>query len=80
MTQDAGDPLSDIFTMFAAPVAGTLRTVEQFRRGVDEFLRGVENFNTTMENLNETTKRINSLVAEVEEPLRAAFPQISRSV
>jgi hypothetical protein len=76
----SSDPLGDIFTLFAAPIAGTLRTVEQFRRGVDEFLRGVENFNTTMENLNETTMRINTLLAEVEEPLRASIPQITRSV
>ena len=45
------DPLSEMFTLFAAPIAGTIRSVEQFRKGVDEFLRGVENFNRTMENL-----------------------------
>lgn len=80
---DAGtpnDPLADIFTMFAAPIAGALRTVEQFRKGVDEFLRGVENFNTTMENLNATTARINALLEDLEEPLRAAVPQITRTV
>ncbi len=74
------DPLADIFTLFAAPIAGTIRSVEQFRTGVDEFLRGVENFNRTMANLNETTERINSLLADVEEPIRAAVPQFTRSV
>ena len=74
------DPLADIFTLFAAPVAGAIRSVEQFRTGVDEFLRGVENFNRTMENLNETTARINSLLEEVEEPIRAAVPQLTRSI
>lgn len=74
------DPLADMFNLFAAPVAGTIRSVEQFRKGVDEFLRGVENFNTTMETLNETATRINTLLGEVEEPLRAAVPQVTRTV
>ena len=74
------DPLADVFTLLSAPLAGTVRSFEQFRRGVDEFLRGVENFNTTMENLNETAERINGLLADVEEPIRAAVPQVTRTV
>ncbi|MEM9513833.1 MAG: hypothetical protein AAGA42_03160 [Actinomycetota bacterium] len=76
----ADDPLSDVFNVLAAPLAGTIRSVEQFRSGVDEFLRGVENFNRTMENLNDTAERINVLLGEVEEPLRAAIPQVTRTV
>jgi ABC-type transporter Mla subunit MlaD len=74
------DPLSQMFNLVAAPLAGTIQSFEQFRRGVEEFLRGVENFNRTMENLNETTERINRLVADVEEPIRAAIPQMTRSI
>ena len=74
------DPLSQMFNLFAAPLAGTIHSFEQFRKGVDEFLRGVENFNRTMENLNETTERINRLVADVEEPIRAVVPQVTRTV
>ena len=59
---DRSDPLSDMFTLLAAPLAGTIRSVEQFRKGVDEFLAGVENFNRTMENLNATSERINLLL------------------
>ena len=51
---DRSDPLSDVLNIFAAPLAGTIRSIDQFRKGVDEFLRGVENFNRTMETLNET--------------------------
>ncbi len=80
MPDDRSDPLADLFTMFAMPVSGTLRSVEQFRKGVDEFLVGVENFNRTMANLNETTERINALLADVEEPIRAAVPQVTRTV
>ena len=74
------DPLSQMFNLFAAPLAGAVQSVEQFRTGVDQFQRGVENFNRTMENLNETAERINGLLAEIEEPLRAAVPQVTRTV
>jgi methyl-accepting chemotaxis protein len=75
MPDDRPDPLADLFTLFASPLSGTVRSIEQFRKGVDEFLRGVENFNRTMENLNEATERINSLLIEVEQPIRAAIPR-----
>jgi hypothetical protein len=80
MPDDRPDPLADLFTLFATPLSGTMRSIDQFRKGVDEFLKGVENFNRTMENLNETTERINSLLADVEQPLRAAIPQVTRTV
>ncbi len=80
MPDERPDPLADLFTLFATPLSGTVRSIEQFRKGVDEFLKGVENFNRTMENLNETTERINSLLADVEPPLRAAIPQVTRTV
>lgn len=74
------DPLSQMFNLFAAPLAGTIQSFEQFRKGVDEFLQGVENFNRTMENLNEITQRINSIVSELEAPIRAAIPQMTRTI
>ena len=80
MSEDRSDPLADLFMLFAAPLSGTVRSLEQFRKGVDEFLKGVENFNRTMANLNETSERINVLLADVEEPIRAAVPQVTRTV
>ena len=80
MTDTAPDPLAEIFTLIAAPLAGGLRSIEQFRKGVDEFLNGVENFNRTMVNLNQTAERINGMLEEVEEPLRVAIPQVTRTV
>src|SRR6056297_4289501 len=80
MADDRTDPLTDVFNLFAAPLAGTIRSFEQFRKGVDEFLAGVENFNRTMANLNETSERINRLLADVEGPIRAAVPQATRTV
>jgi len=74
------DPLSQMFNLFAAPLAGAVQSFDQFRKGVEQFQRGVDNFNRTMENLNETAERINGLLADVEEPLRAAVPQVTRTV
>jgi ABC-type transporter Mla subunit MlaD len=74
------DPLADVLTLLVTPISSTVRSVEQFRKGVDEFLRGVENFNKTMENLNQTAERINGLLEEVEQPIRAALPQVTRAV
>ncbi|MFK8023759.1 MAG: hypothetical protein AB8G26_07330 [Ilumatobacter sp.] len=74
------DPLSQMFQLFAAPLSATVQSFDQFRKGVDQFQKGVENFNRTMENLNETAERINVLLAEVEEPLRAAVPQMTRTI
>ena len=74
------DPLSQVFNLFAAPLAGAVQSFDQFRSGVEQFQRGVENFNRTMENLNETAERINRLLGDVEEPLRAAVPKVTRTV
>ena len=80
MPDERTDPLADLFTLFASPLSGTVRSIEQFRRGVDEFLKGVETFYLTMATLNETTERINSLLIDVEQPIRAAIPQVTRTV
>ncbi len=74
------DGLADVINLIAAPIAGGIRTVEQFRKGVDELFRAVENLNATMENLNEAASRVNRLLAEVEEPVRAMMPQLTRTI
>jgi hypothetical protein len=74
------DPLADVINMLAAPIAGGIRSFEQFRRGVEELFRAVDNVNRTMENLNEAAMRINALLAEIEEPVKALMPQVTRTV
>jgi len=74
------DPLADVINVLAAPIAGGLRSVEQFQRGVSELFRAVENLNQTLENLNETAMRVNRLVAEIEEPVRVMTPQVTRTI
>ncbi len=82
MTDDAPrhDGFADVINLIAAPIAGGIRTVEQFKRGVDELFRAVDNLNRTMENLNEAASRINRLIGDIEQPVRDMMPQISRSV
>jgi hypothetical protein len=74
------DPLADVINMLAAPIAGGIRSFEQFRRGIEELFRAVDNVNRTMENLNEAAMRINALLAEIDEPVRALMPQVTRTV
>lgn len=75
-----GDGFSEVINLLAAPLASGLRSYEQFRRGIDELFRTVENLNTTMENLNETATRVNALLADVEQPIRAMVPRMTRTV
>ena len=74
------DPLADVINILAAPIAGGIRTIEQLRRGVEELFRAVDNVNRTMQNLNETALRVNALLAEIEEPVKAIMPQVTRTV
>jgi len=80
MPDDRNDPLAEFFSLLATPLSGAMRSIEQLRRGADEFLTSVENFNRTMANLNETAERINVLLADVEPPIRAAVPQLTRAI
>lgn len=80
MSDARNDPLADVINVIAAPIAGGIRSVEQFQRGVGELLRAVDNLNTTLETLNETATRVNRLVEDVEEPIRAMMPQLTRSI
>jgi ABC-type transporter Mla subunit MlaD len=82
MNDDFGrsDGLADVINLLATPIAGGIRAFDQIRRGSDELLRAIENLNRTMENLNEAATRVNTLVGDIEEPIRAMMPQITRSV
>lgn len=82
MNDDFGrsDGFADVLNLLAAPLAGGIRTVEQIKRGSDELMKSIENLNRTMENLNEAATRINNLLGDIEGPIRAMMPQITRSV
>jgi hypothetical protein len=78
--QQRHDPLGDVINLIAAPIAGGIRSVEQFRRGVDELFRTVDNLNTTLESLNEAAARVNRFMSDIEEPVRVILPQLTRTV
>src|SRR4051812_35090669 len=82
MSDQSNPGLGDLFSLFGGPnpFGAIGKSVEQFKRGVNEFARGIENFNATMENLNAIAGRINGLLDEVEEPIRAFVPQMTRSI
>lgn len=80
MSDDTFEGLGDVINLLAAPIASGLRTVEQVKRGIDEMFRAVENLNRTMENLNDAAERVNRLLADVEEPIRAMMPQLTRTI
>lgn len=80
MPASTNDAFADIVNLLAAPIASGIRAADQLRHGVDEMIRAVENMNRTMENLNEAATRVNALLAEVEEPVRAMIPQLTRTV
>jgi|SRR5215217_8066132 len=74
------DPFADIISLAAGPIAAVIRSFDQLRRGADDLMKGLENFNATMANLNETAQRVNRLLNDVEEPVRAMLPQVTRTV
>ena len=74
------DPFADIISLVAGPIAAVVRSFDQLRRGADELMKGFENFNATMANLNETAQRVNRLLNDIEEPVRAMLPQVTRTV
>jgi len=74
------DPFADIISLVAGPITAVVRSFDQLRRGADELMKGFENFNATMANLNETAQRVNRLLNDIEEPVRAMLPQVTRTV
>lgn len=74
------DPINDLISLAAVPIASVMRSFDQLRRGTDELVRGLENFNTTMESVNETAQRVNRLLDDLEEPVRAAVPRLARTL
>jgi ABC-type transporter Mla subunit MlaD len=80
MADTRSDPFADIISLVAGPIAAVIRSFDQLRRGADDLMKGLEGFNQTMANLNETAQRVNRLLNDVEEPVRAMIPQVTRTV
>ncbi len=82
MAESSVPGLGDLFALVGSnnPFASIGKSIEQFRRGVEGFLVSVENFNQTMETLNGVAARVSTLLDEIEGPVRALMPQITRSI
>lgn len=80
MADQRTDPISDLISLVAGPIAAVIRSFDQLRTGSEELMRGLQNFNTTMETLNETAERVNRLLNDFEEPIRALMPQVTRTL
>ena len=74
--------LGDLFMLLGTsnPLAGVSKAFGQFQRGVGDFLQVVENFNDTMEQMNQIAGRVNRLLDDVEPPIRALMPQVTRTL
>ena len=66
--------------MGANPLTGITKSVSQFQRGSNELLVAIEHFNATMGQINEVASRVNRLLDDVEPPIRALMPQITRTL
>ena len=74
--------IGDLFAMLGLgnPLASVGKSVEQFKRGVNDFLVAVETFNETMQTINGVAARVSSLLDDVEAPIRAAVPPLTRTI
>ena len=77
MAESSIPGLGDVFNFLGG---GLTRSFGQFQRGVTDFLKAVENFQRTMEQFHQLGVRVNALLDEVEGPLRAAVPALTRVV
>ena len=82
MAESSTPGFGDLMALFGGsnPFGSITKTLDQFKRGVNDFLEGVEQFNKTMESLNGVTIRVNRLLDEVEGPVMAMMPQVTRSI
>ena len=62
------------------PSAAITKPIAQFQRGVSDFLSAVDNFNKTMEQMKSVANRIDAMLDNLEEPVKALVPQLTRTI
>ena len=81
MAEGSSPNIGDVFNAFGGnPFNAFARTFEQLKKGATDMIAAVELIRSTMENLNSAATRMNRMLDDVEEPIRAAMPQITRAV
>jgi ABC-type transporter Mla subunit MlaD len=81
-SSSAGGGLGDLLGLFGQsnPLAQAGKTIGQFQKAVDDLLGLVQQFNATMESMNKIATRVNTLLDDVEPPIRALMPQVTRTL
>ena len=73
--------IGDLFGALGGNPLNTIgKTVEQMKRGASDLVAAAELMRSTLENLNSVATRMNRMLDDIEEPVRAAVPQITRAV
>ena len=73
--------IGDLFGALGGNPLNTIsKTVEQIERGASDLVAAAELMRSTLENLNSVATRMNRMLDDIEEPVRAAVPQITRAV
>ncbi|HEY5876144.1 MAG TPA: hypothetical protein VIT64_12625, partial [Ilumatobacteraceae bacterium] len=73
--------IGDLFGALGGNPLNTIsKTVEQMKRGAGDLVAAAELMRSTLENLNSVATRMNRMLDDIEEPVRAAVPQITRAV
>ena len=74
--------LGDLLALFGQsnPLAQAGKTLGQFQKAVDDLLALVQQFSATMESMNTIAMRVNTLLDDVEPPIRALMPQVTRTI
>ena len=74
--------MGDLLTLLMAsnPLGTVTKSVSQFQRGIDDLLGSLAQFNATLEQFNIIASRVNRLLDDVEPPVRALMPQVTRTI
>jgi hypothetical protein len=83
MTDSSNTPgLNDLMALFGGtnPLSLIGKSINQFQAGISNFLHSIENFNETMEQMNGVAKRINTMLDDLEPVVKAAVPQLTRTL
>jgi hypothetical protein len=79
MPNDARNPFVDVMSLLGQPAQHLGRTVDSYRAAVTGFFDSVQTFRETMEAMQATVVRVNRLLEDIEEPIRALTPQLTKS-
>jgi methyl-accepting chemotaxis protein len=77
----SGPGLNDLMSLFGGnPLSMIGKSITQFQSGITSFLQSIENFNETMEQMNGVARRINTMLDDLEPVVKAAVPQLTRTL